>query len=278
MIAAEFNRRKGDFMDETYRIGEVVKGMGVGQYTLKHYERAGLVTPTPDEESGYRYYTYRDFGQLIYIRNLRTMGFTVEESSEYLSTSFEEMPKRLAAQERKNTAEIERLFRANEALTLRREALACAMKSLGCWKLTNMPALAFTSHFSGDQLNGPFRAPDDTDAWRERYEHADITMHLTSEALEDGSHPCILEWGIADLRTRSDCFQADGPKADGSPCLAGSFEVSREEDMTPVLSALVGEELRQRELHSTDAFFVHRAVRRDGDSFRLILSTYVPLS
>lgn len=265
-------------MDETYRIGEVVKGMGVGQYTLKHYERAGLVTPTPDEESGYRYYTYRDFGQLIYIRNLRTMGFSVEESSEYLATPFEEMSERLAAQERKNTAEIERLSQANEALAIRRETLDRAMKSLGRWELTTMPALAFTSHFSGDKLNEPFRMPDDTDAWRECYEHADIAMHLASEALEDESLPCTLEWGITDLRARTAHPQADESKVDRSSCLAGSFEVFREEDMAPVLSALISKELRQYGLHSTEAFFVHRAVQRDADSFRLILSAYAPLS
>ncbi len=261
-------------MDETYRIGEVVKGMGVGQYTLKHYERAGLVTPTPDEESGYRYYTYRDFGRLIYVRNLRAMGFSVEGSSEYLEASFEEMAARLSVQERENAAEIERLSRANEAVALRRCALEEALDHVGRWEEAPLPALSFTSHFSNDKINEPFRKVDDADAWRDRYEHADIAMRLTSEALEDEHCPSAIEWGFVDLKTKG-----IHPQTAGAPCLAGAFEVDREEDMAPVLSTLVGEELRRRGLHSTEAICLQRAVHRgDNGSLRLLLSVYVRLS
>lgn len=282
MIAAEFNRRKGDFMDETYRIGEVVKGMGVGQYTLKHYERAGLVTPTPDEESGYRYYTYRDFGRLIYVRNLRSMGFSVEGSGEYLAAPFEEMSGQLDTQERENIAEIERLMRANEALTLRRAALDRALECLNRWEEMPLPPIAFVSHFSGDKLNEPFRKVDDADAWRDQYEHADIVMRVTSEALEDEARPCTIEWGIASLEMRPTDKNVEPQSTTGRPteprCLAGAFVVNREDDMAPVLSKLVSEELRQRGLHATEAFCVQRAVHKDEDgSLHLLLSVYVPL-
>lgn len=269
-------------MDETYRIGEVVKGMGVGQYTLKHYERAGLVTPTPDEESGYRYYTYRDFGRLIYVRNLRSMGFSVEGASEYLTTPFEEMSERLAAQERENAAEIERLTRANEALALRRAALDRALGCLNRWEEMPLPPIAFVSHFSGDKLNEPFRKVDDADAWRDQYEHANIVMRVTSEAMEDETHPCAIEWGIAGLGMRAADRAAESrsiaPHSDEPQCLAGTFVVSREENMAPVVSALVGKELRRRGLHATEVLCVQRAVHRDeDDSLHLLLSVYVPL-
>lgn len=61
-------------------------------------------------------------------------------------------------------------------------------------------------------------------------------------------------------------------------CLAGAFIVNREEDMAPVLSILVGKELRRRGLHATEALCVQRAVHQDeGGSLQLLLSMYIPL-
>ena len=120
-------------MDERYRIGEVVKGMGVGQYTLKHYEREGLVVPVPREESGYRYYSYRDFGRLIFVRNLRALGFSLDAVAEYLDAAFEDKPDLLAQQMVANTGEIERLMTANEALRRQCRSVAHCFCARSCF-------------------------------------------------------------------------------------------------------------------------------------------------
>lgn len=71
--------------DETlFKIGEIVKILGVTRKTILVYEKMGLLTPAvKDEVSGYRYYTADNMTQIRSIRSLQTLGLSLAEIKEY---------------------------------------------------------------------------------------------------------------------------------------------------------------------------------------------------
>jgi len=57
-----------------FQIGEVAKMFHISVGTLRHYEKSGLLQPEyTDNETGYRYYSTRQFECLNTIRYLITM-------------------------------------------------------------------------------------------------------------------------------------------------------------------------------------------------------------
>ncbi|MGJ7910146.1 MerR family transcriptional regulator [Neobacillus sp. LXY-1] len=62
-----------------YKIGEVGKEFGVSLDALRFYEKKGFLKPQKDQESGFRYYTYDDFGTFLAIKTFRQMGFQVKD-------------------------------------------------------------------------------------------------------------------------------------------------------------------------------------------------------
>ena len=70
--------------DNLFKIGEVMKIMGITRKTLLVYEEMGLLTPAvKDEESGYRYYSADNMTQIRSIRSLQSFGLSLKEVSEY---------------------------------------------------------------------------------------------------------------------------------------------------------------------------------------------------
>lgn len=268
-------------MSETYRIGEVVKSMGVGQYTLKHYERAGLVKPTVDEESGYRYYTYRDFGRLILVRNLRTMGFSVEAARDFFEMDFADREQRMAEQYRENCAEIVRLERANRAIEFRKSALAEAMGHLDNWRMAAMPPLNFVPHFNEEQITDEFRIPDDAELWRDFYEFADLALRLQGNLAEEDD--VSLEWGLCSLGLVGQGASSDGERIGSGnddethSCLSNVIVIERAEDVKTPLSSIIRDALQSRGLSSHVAYGVQRGAREEGGQTELLLSLYVML-
>lgn len=65
---------------KNYRIGELVKEMGVTQDTLKFYEKRGMIN-SKRSESGYRYYNVTDCGDILHILYLRELGFSIKENN-----------------------------------------------------------------------------------------------------------------------------------------------------------------------------------------------------
>ena len=67
-----------------FKIGEVIKIMGITRKTLLVYEDMGLLKPAiKDEESGYRYYSADNMTQIRSIRSLQALGLTLKEVEEY---------------------------------------------------------------------------------------------------------------------------------------------------------------------------------------------------
>lgn len=65
---------------DLFQIGEVAKLFHVSVGTVRHYEKAGLLTPEYiDGKTSYRYYSTRQFERLNTIRYLRALGTPLAE-------------------------------------------------------------------------------------------------------------------------------------------------------------------------------------------------------
>ena len=72
-------------MENLFRIGDVAKLFHVSVSSLRHYEKLGLVSPEyVDPETGYRYYSTRQFEVLNMLRYLRVLDMPLPEISEFL--------------------------------------------------------------------------------------------------------------------------------------------------------------------------------------------------
>lgn len=68
-----------------FQIGDVAKMFSLSVGTLRHYEKIGLLLPEYiDEDTGYRYYSTRQFESLNTIRYLRLLDTPLEQISYFL--------------------------------------------------------------------------------------------------------------------------------------------------------------------------------------------------
>jgi MerR family copper efflux transcriptional regulator len=61
------------------QIGEVASRTELSLRTIRHYEDAGLVTPSARSPGGFRLYTESDIARLMVIRRMKPLGFTLDE-------------------------------------------------------------------------------------------------------------------------------------------------------------------------------------------------------
>lgn len=72
-------------MPKLFSIGDVAKLFHISVSSLRHYEDMGLLTPEHiDSESGYRYYSTRQFEILNTIRYLRVLDLPLSEIADFL--------------------------------------------------------------------------------------------------------------------------------------------------------------------------------------------------
>ena len=72
-------------MLKLFQIGDIAKLFHLSVSSLRHYEKIGLVKPERiDPETGYRYYSVRQFNALNTIRYLRVLDMPLEEIAEFL--------------------------------------------------------------------------------------------------------------------------------------------------------------------------------------------------
>ncbi|WP_173266085.1 MerR family transcriptional regulator [Streptomyces pacificus] len=69
------------------RIGEVAARTGLSLRTIRHYEEAGLVSPSARSQGGFRLYTETDVARLMVIRRMKPLGFTLEQMRELLAAT-----------------------------------------------------------------------------------------------------------------------------------------------------------------------------------------------
>lgn len=72
---------------ELFQIGDVAKMFHISVGTLRHYEKFGLLQPEYiDSETGYRYYSTRQFECLNTIRYLRVLDMPLPQIKDFLGT------------------------------------------------------------------------------------------------------------------------------------------------------------------------------------------------
>ena len=74
---------------ELFQIGDVAKLFHLSVGTLRHYEKNGLLQPEYiDPQSGYRYYSTRQFECLNTIRYLRVLDMPLDQIGDFLKKRF----------------------------------------------------------------------------------------------------------------------------------------------------------------------------------------------
>ena len=134
-------------MNTRLTIGEFSKFGQVTVKTLRHYEKLGLLVPHEvDEYNHYRYYVVSQIQQLISIRRLQTLGFSLEEIREVLNTGTNEPSARQIEGKIRQT-EQQLLEMSNKLSALRR--IAHSLKQINdmeCISIQKLPAITVASH------------------------------------------------------------------------------------------------------------------------------------
>ena len=99
---------------QLFSIGDMAKMFNLSVGSLRHYEEIGLLAPERvDENSGYRYYSVRQFEALNTIRYLRALDMPLKEIADFLNNrDVERIKDKLAAQKEiviKKEAELKRI-------------------------------------------------------------------------------------------------------------------------------------------------------------------------
>jgi DNA-binding transcriptional MerR regulator len=88
----------------TLHIGEVAERVGLSLRTVRYYEEQGLFQPAGRTEGGFRLYTQREVDRLLLIKQMKPLGFTVQQMAELLTAhdalDTEDADTRLAAESR----------------------------------------------------------------------------------------------------------------------------------------------------------------------------------
>ncbi len=95
-------------------VGEVAKKMGVTVRTLQYYDREGLFCPSDVSEGGRRLYTDKDIIKLHQILSLKSLGFSIDEIKNRLTSidTPDEVAAVLTEQSKAIQAQIEALTRS----------------------------------------------------------------------------------------------------------------------------------------------------------------------
>ena len=68
------------------QIGEVAAQSGLSLRTVRYYEEVGLVVPSGRTVGGFRLYTDADLADLLVVKLMKPLNFTLEEMRELLDT------------------------------------------------------------------------------------------------------------------------------------------------------------------------------------------------
>ena len=67
-------------MGKYLSIGQMGKLNNLSVQTLRHYEKVGILNPSYiNEETGYRYYSMKDFNTIDLIKQCKALGLSLEE-------------------------------------------------------------------------------------------------------------------------------------------------------------------------------------------------------
>ncbi|TDW30806.1 MerR family transcriptional regulator [Cryobacterium psychrophilum] len=65
-------------------IGELAEKSKMSLRTIRHYDEVGLLKPSGRSEGGFRLYTADDLDRLLLIRQIKALGFSLEDMADIL--------------------------------------------------------------------------------------------------------------------------------------------------------------------------------------------------
>ena len=68
----------------TMHIGELAERTGLSLRTIRHYDDVGLLPATARTDGGFRVYSENDFERLMVIKQMKPLGFSLEEMADIL--------------------------------------------------------------------------------------------------------------------------------------------------------------------------------------------------
>jgi MerR family mercuric resistance operon transcriptional regulator len=74
---------------ETFTTGQLAKKANVNIETIRFYERKGLLPEPFRNKSGHRQYSIKDLRRTEFIKNTKSLGFSLQEISDLLSIRVE---------------------------------------------------------------------------------------------------------------------------------------------------------------------------------------------
>lgn len=77
--------RQSEQTTKTMQVGELARASGISAKTIRFYEEAGVLPPAQRAENGYRLYGDDDIRRLRFIRNARSLDFSLEDLKEVLA-------------------------------------------------------------------------------------------------------------------------------------------------------------------------------------------------
>lgn len=69
----------------TMHIGELAERTGLSLRTIRHYDEVGLLPATARTDGGFRVYSEEDYERLTVIKQMKPLGFSLEEMAEILA-------------------------------------------------------------------------------------------------------------------------------------------------------------------------------------------------
>ncbi|MET1156279.1 MerR family transcriptional regulator [Arthrobacter sp.] len=69
----------------TMHIGELADRTGLSLRTIRHYDDVGLLPATARTDGGFRVYSEDDFERLMVIKQMKPLGFSLEQMAEILA-------------------------------------------------------------------------------------------------------------------------------------------------------------------------------------------------
>ncbi len=68
----------------TMQIGEVAERIGLSLRTIRYYEEVGLIRPSARSQGGFRLYTDYDVSRLQLVKDMKPLGFSLDEMRDLL--------------------------------------------------------------------------------------------------------------------------------------------------------------------------------------------------
>ena len=82
--AADGSGDDPDAIEPKYQIGAVSERTSLSHHTLRHWDEAGLVSPSGRSDGGFRLYSDADIDRILVIRRMKPLGFSLEQMQQLL--------------------------------------------------------------------------------------------------------------------------------------------------------------------------------------------------